>query len=182
MSLILMFFYWVMIPVAIFLMAKRLWQRSKSSLSKGVVLGVAAIIFVGLWWWAVGETWILDRQVRELCAKDGGVKVFETVPLPPELVGKYGGIRIPVKSMANPSDEYFYEIDTYYYLKGNPSMSRNRYRIIRRSDGKVLGEATSYGRGGGGLPGPWYGSSLTCPDPTKAKDIALLIFVKGENK
>ena len=122
----------------------------------------------------------LDAQVRELCAKDGGIKVYETVKLPPQLVDKYGVVRIPDKAQAEPSDEYYYETDTRYYRKGNPEMSRRQYQIIRRSDGKVLGELIFYGRGGGDLPGPWHDSSFTCPDPTKLPNFESSIFVKGD--
>ncbi|HQN47259.1 MAG TPA: hypothetical protein PK034_09405, partial [Rugosibacter sp.] len=90
----------------------------------------------------------LDAEVKRLCAIDGGIKVYETVTLPPELIDKYGGIRLPSKTLAKLSDEYYYELEIHYYRKGNPEMSRSHYRVIRRSDGKVLGESIRYGRGG----------------------------------
>jgi len=180
MSFILMFFYWVVIPVAVILVARRLWINSKNALSKSLVVSISVIMFIGLWWWAVGETWSLDRQVRALCEKDGGVKVYETVPLSPESLerlGKYGGIQIPVKSMKKPSDKYYFEHTSYYYVKGNPSMWRSHYQLFRQRDGKLLGESIRYSRRGGGLPGPWHESSFGCPDELSA---TASIFVKGE--
>ena len=35
----------------------------------------------------------LDQQVKELCAKDGGIKVYETVKLPPERFDQWGLIK-----------------------------------------------------------------------------------------
>lgn len=124
----------------------------------------------------------LDAEVKRLCAIDGGIKVYETVRLPLELVDKYGEIRLPSKTLAKLSDEYYYELDIYYYRKGNPEMSRSRYRVIRRSDGKVLGESIRYGRGGGDLPGPWHDSSFTCPEIGAKPSLENLIFLKGDEK
>ena len=36
------------------------------------------------------EKFELDRQMEELCKKDGGVRVYETVKLPPELFDQNG--------------------------------------------------------------------------------------------
>ena len=124
----------------------------------------------------------LDAEVKRLCAIDGGVKVYETAMLPATLLDKYGGVRIPSKSLANASDEYYYELDIHYYLKGNPEMSRSQYRIIRRSDRKVLGESIRYGRGGGDLPGPSHDSSFTCPDIGTKPSLEDSVFLRGDNK
>jgi len=125
---------------------------------------------------------MLDAEVKRLCAIDGGVKVYETVPLTPDLLDWAGRIWISDKAQAKPSDKYYYESDIHYYRKGNPEMSRRQHRIIRRNDGKVLGEIVRYGRGGGDLPGPWHGSSFMCPEPTQQPSLESSIFVKGDNK
>ena len=38
----------------------------------------------------VCEKFALDRQMEELCKKGGGVKVYETVTLPPEMFDQWG--------------------------------------------------------------------------------------------
>jgi hypothetical protein len=124
----------------------------------------------------------LDAEVKRLCAIDGGIKVYETVPLTKDIVDWAGRIWIPDKAQAKTSDPYYYETVIYYYRKGNPEMARSQHRIIRRSDGKVLGELVRYGRGGGDLPGPWHGSSFMCPDPTQQPQLESLIFVKDDKK
>ncbi len=122
----------------------------------------------------------LDAEVRRLCAIDGGIKVYETVKLPPKKFDKYGNVTIPAQDSAKPEDEYYSESETYYYRQGNPEMSRRQYRIVRRSDGKVLGELVFYGRGGGDMPGPWHDSSFTCPAYENVPNFESSIFVKGE--
>lgn len=122
----------------------------------------------------------LDAQVKELCAKDGGIKVYETVKLPPEKFDKYGAVRIPSRRDAKPEDEYYYERDTTYLRTGNPSMWRGHHRIIRRSDGKLLGESIRYSRRGGDLPGPWHESSFGCPPIDKDQpQLESSIFLKN---
>jgi hypothetical protein len=182
MSLLLMFFYWVIFPSGVFLSARWLFRRTGS-------LGVKCLVIIGTvgiygWflWVAVGRNMWLDYQVREMCAKDGGVKIYETVFLPPERFDKYGNVNIQFKKYSKPEDEYYYESETYYYLKGNPQMTRNLYRIIRRLDGKVMGEKTYYSRGGGGLFGPWRGSGFECPEPGQAPKFESRIFKKGNEK
>jgi hypothetical protein len=123
----------------------------------------------------------LDEELRRLCAIDGGVKVFETVILPAEKFNKYGAINIPPKEMAPAKEEYFYEQKVTYFAKGNPELWRTHYRIVRRNDGKVLGESVSYIRRGGDIPGPWQASSVICPDPHSRKSLEQLVF-KSEEK
>ncbi|MBU1236747.1 MAG: hypothetical protein KJ634_12120 [Gammaproteobacteria bacterium] len=122
----------------------------------------------------------LDEQVRELCAKDGGIKVYEIVTLPEEKFDSTGNVRIPFKQHAGPSDEYFIETETVVLREGDPSLVRMSARVVRRSDEKVLGESIYYGRGGGDLPGPWHPSSFTCPNPAEKPYLEPSIFKKGE--
>lgn len=124
----------------------------------------------------------LDAEAKRLCAIDGGIKVYETVPLTPDLLDWAGRIWISDKAQAKPADKYYTETAIHYYRQGNPELSRRQYRIIRRSDEKVLGELIFYGRGGGDLPGPWHDSSFTCPKPTEIPNFESSVFVKGNKK
>jgi len=133
--------------------------------------------------WSSGEKWWWDRQVRELCAKDGGIKVYETVNLPAENFDQWGMVKSyrPTQGANALGPEYAFKEDSYTYRKGNPQMSRTHYQIFRRSDGKLLGETVLYGRGGGDvpIPLPMHPTSFHCPDPNEAGDVTLLkkIFV-----
>lgn len=139
----------------------------------------------------------LDAEVKRLCAIDGGIKVYETVKLPPDQFDKWGMVKLYSEqrkeiSEARRSDEkwtvvawtlgtdYSMKWSIYYFRQGNPSMLKHHFEVNRRLDGKLLGETISYGRGGGDLPGPWEPSRFTCPDTTIAGPNALLnaIFLK----
>ncbi|MHB1619268.1 MAG: hypothetical protein ACYCTY_04685 [Sulfuricella sp.] len=140
---------------------------------------ISVSVVLGLLWLAVGKTLWLDHQVRDLCAKDGGVKVYETVTLPPDKFNQWGQIRIPSKQDAKPDDQYFYESFTNYLRKGNPEMWQSQYKVYRRADNKLLGESLGYARRGGDLPGPWHESSFGCPGNTDITDLNKQIFINN---
>jgi len=120
----------------------------------------------------------LDAEVKRLCAIDGGIKVYETVTLQAEKFDKYGGIRIPLKSDVKSSDEYYLEWKVDHLLDGNPSKRRDHFLVYRKADGKLLGEAISYSRRGGDMPGPWHESSFRCPLDAGDQSLMRRIFVK----
>jgi hypothetical protein len=124
-----------------------------------------------------------DAEVRRLCAIDGGIKVYETVKLPADRFDKWGHARIASKDRARPADEYYFESDVVNVRIGNPRIIRTVYKIVRRSDRKVLGTATWYGRSGGDPPGPWHPSSFVCPPiSSEAPSLESRVFVIGESK
>lgn len=125
---------------------------------------------------------MLDEEVRRLCAIDGGVRIFESVILPPieyDIFASKNWV-LPEKHNANPSGHYYVETTVTYYKEGNPQMSRRQHRVVRRSDEKVLGELITYGRGGGNIPGPWHESSFHCPELTKLPPFETAIFKRGQ--
>ncbi|TXH73822.1 hypothetical protein [Thiobacillus sp.] len=180
MSLLLFLFYWIAIPVLVISAAAWLWRRIDSFAVRGLIAVACIATLSGLLWLAVGEKWLADRQVRALCAKDGGVRVYETVVLPAEKFDEWGNVNIPNKKYAKSTDEYYYESEDQYYRQKAPRLLRMKTRVIRRSDGKVLGESIRYARSGGDLPGPWHESSFGCPPlPMKLESS---IFLKGIEK
>ena len=121
----------------------------------------------------------LDAQVREMCAKDGGAKVYEQVALPAEKFDEFGVVSVPVKASAKAGDEFFYEWDITYYKKGNPEMWRSHFKLIRHVDGKLLGESVVYSRRGGDFPGPWHDSSYGCPKDQGMPFVKKQVFVRA---
>lgn len=142
----------------------------------GLILAAALLLLTGC------EKDRIDVQVKELCAKDGGIKVYETVKLPPEKFDKYGVVRIPSKQDAKLEDEYFYEWSVHIYVDGNPSLRRDHFLVIRRSDSKLLGEAISYARRGGDMPGPWHPSSFRCPENSGNSILQQRIFTRSREE
>ncbi len=177
MSLVIFFIYWAVIPLSLYWTIRWLWKRARTPLSRGMVMVMSVSVVLGLLWLAVGEKLWLDHQVRELCAKDGGVKVYETVKLPAAKFNQWGQPNFydPTQGENALGSEYVFKEEQYYYRKGNLEMSRYHYQVFRRSDGKVLGETISYQRCGGDLPGPWPPSCFTCPLTKEAGPNALLM-------
>ncbi|MDP1735626.1 MAG: hypothetical protein Q8L44_14800 [Sulfuritalea sp.] len=168
-----------------------LWQPARAYLADGAaprllritVIALAASLWLGVsFWYGGGRKIYYDAEVNRLCAIDGGAKVYETVMLPAneyeKLVQK--NWVLPDTKRAQPIDKYFVGSDTQYYRASDPQVARTITRVIRRSDGKVLGEYVRYGRGGGDIPGPWHGSSYLCPNPTTSSGFETKIFIKGE--
>jgi len=122
----------------------------------------------------------LDEEVRQLCAKDGGIRIHERVALAGDRFNESGFINFYQRMSKNPlGPEYILESRIDYYRRGNPEMWRNYYRVIRRNDGKVLGESVSYSRRGGDLPGPWHESSFGCPAHIGDATLLKEVFVKA---
>lgn len=178
MSLILIMIYWVFMPFLIFRAARWLYRRAGSPIGKGLVVAATLGLFAWFLWIAVGENMWLDHQVKELCAKDGGIKVYETVTLPADSFDKYGVISIPSKQELKVEDEYYYEQNIDDYKRTNPAILRLHFRVFRAMENKLLGEAIHYSRIGGGLSGPWHDSSFGCPEHSDISDLKKEIFGK----
>lgn len=120
----------------------------------------------------------LDEEARQLCAKDGGIKVYEQVRMPAQMFDEFGVIIFPDATDVKPMGSLFaLQKETKYYQSGNPSLRREHARIIRNSDGRVLGEFTSYHRVGGDLPGPWHESTFVCPADTGKVSLKRSVFL-----
>lgn len=130
----------------------------------------------------------IDQQVKELCAKDGGVRVYETVRLPPNRFNQWGQPNFyrPTQKENALGPDYIYKWERQYFRRGEPVLSpdelaaaRDWIQIIRKSDKKVLGEVVRYYRAGGDLPGPWMPSSYECPSAKEANEVVLMsqVFV-----
>jgi hypothetical protein len=108
----------------------------------------------------------LDEQVKELCAKDGGERVYQTVRLPKEQFTEHGDLTFYRATRGENAlgPDYIFVSEIKELKSGNPDLKRFYHRIERRSDGVILGEAVTYTRGGGDMPGPWHSSSFRCPE------------------
>lgn len=181
MSLIFMFFYLAVLPVAVITGTWWLFLKSKNKLLKIGSVTIGLVVLGWYLWVAVGELWVVDNKVLELCEKNGGVKVYKKVKLDRDLIDKNGRINIPDKKNAQIGSKYYYEYSQSYIKHDNPKITRFNYRVIRSSDEKILGESISYSRSGGGLPGPWHGSKFTCPDPKGMPGVEEMVFMTGSS-
>ena len=173
---------WIGVPLLAFFASRLLWLRSQSDLFRLLALVVGVVILFTPALISNGVKAYYDQQVRELCAKDGGVKVYETVRLPESEFKRWRNSVGLTDN--NPMESYLPEFETQYIREGNPKLLRYQYRVVRRSDGKVLGESIRYVRSGGDLPGPWErGTSFSCPSLLDSIDkLQYSIFQKGTEK
>jgi hypothetical protein len=138
------------------------------------------------------EKYALDRQMEELCKKDGGLKVYETVTLPRSAFDATGylirqRLTDPSKPLTSVSilagGEYSITSVTTYLAGGEPSfglikqgrLSRYEYIAQRISDKKVLGTEVSYGRIGGEVS-LGHPSSNSCPKPRPNPGLNSAVF------
>lgn len=154
-----------------------------------VATSLAAILLVSLG--GCGSKYASDKEMQALCAKDGGMKVYETVVLPASEFSRYGE-PLDRYRLGNPNPEdrlgpdYRWIEQTEFLkrgdtLKGEVQLIRGIQKISRRSDGKLLGESIEYGRSGGDLYVSLllglHPSSSSCP--TGQGSLVQTIFIQG---
>jgi hypothetical protein len=126
-----------------------------------------------------------DAQVRELCAKDGGVTIYESLRILKsdiDLLGRIDGkIAIPSKGSANPKAPAYSELKITSISENNPRIYRTESAIIRRVDQAILARWVVYSRSGGDFPtGLSEGTSYICPDlKTITSNLQQLFIVDG---
>lgn len=163
--------------------APALWRPNRSQRGASTLKGIAALVallililllIVGFY---EGRKMYWDWQVREMCAKDGGIKVYETVKLPADMFNQWHQPYFyrPSQGENALGQEYVFINQSNYLRQGDPDLWRTHITVVRRSDMKILGESTSYSRRGGDVPGPWHPSSFGCP--SDRGDIPLLTRV-----
>lgn len=146
---------------------------------------VVALLFL-----SACERWTLDRQMEDLCAKDGGIKVYEKVR-DPKMEFSNGTPFYRHPSPNWPQDEYFgpdyrYVTEEKYIVgnrqanveHGEGTLVRRYQAIYRRSDQKILVEAVNYHRAGGDkVTLGFHFSQKVCPTPSPNVST---IFIKGK--
>jgi hypothetical protein len=142
-------------------------------------VGVAILIFLFGFWFVVPtvKAWRADRLVDELCNKDGGIRVHETV----ELRSSSAADKLPrvrPKHLKEDSDPFYYVSSTSDILGRNDSQDtaaltvfRIETALHRSSDDKLLAVRVAYVRRGGDPVGPWHPSSYHCPPPATTGDL-----------
>lgn len=137
------------------------------------------------------ERYELDRQMEELCKKDGGIKVYETVTLP---ASSYIQMVKPGPYMPVAEDSWFVRVgpgDNYRHYtrreyivgkgarheRGEGSLSRVHESIYRWPEKHLLGESVRYSRGGGdGFTFGFQPSGKSCPHLTRG--LYQSVFIK----
>lgn len=168
----------------LFIWRWRRWRASENSNLRfvDILCAVMALIWLGgSFWYGGGRKIYNDVHVAQMCRQDGGIRVLEAIKLPADRFEKNGFINFyrPTKNEYALGTEYIFRKEVHYYSRGNPEVWRTRYEVLRRADGKLLGEAVSYSRVGGDLPGPWHPSSFGCPERVGDAHLLSQVFVKS---
>lgn len=170
------------------------WISKPTSIATLAQIKIVMIGMLGVTLMLTGcEKFALDRQMEELCKKDGGVKVYETVTLPASMFDQWGdpfpGWRAKVlqgKPEERLGSEYRYVVNRIHLKNGDPlegegRLDRTSERIYRRADGKLMGEAVSYGRSGGDFIAYAHFTSKSCPATQSESDLIRSVFItKGK--
>ena len=145
-------------------------------------LSIAVALLLAMAGCTTPKQWKADSEVDALCAKDGGMKVYETVTLSKERFNEYGqftGISIGENTKSN---EEYYIIQKFKDItensnSGNIDIYQNHFQIYRRRDQKLLGESINYSRRGGDLL-PAHPSAYSCYKQV-ADDLLKQVFLKS---
>lgn len=133
------------------------------------------------------ERYALDRQMEELCKKDGGVKVYETVTLSPQEYDEIFSYAATAKSREHYYGPEYRYVSKHEVLvgenaqpeKGEGRLSRAYVAIYRRSNDRLLGESVLYGRiGGDGFTFGFQPSTNLCP--RRQRDLGRTVFLRRE--
>jgi hypothetical protein len=150
-----------------------------------VAIIVLLILAVGFF---EGRKAYWDSKVKEMCEKEGGVKVFEKISISLERynrIPKVGGfISMGPESSLKPEDVVFWVMTENVLRDWNPRVVRREELVKRRTDGKTMGKIISYSRIGGDFPnGISHHSSFACPEPNQLYAAQEYFFlVEGETK
>lgn len=180
-----------------------LW-RAGCHISRGLLMRTLKFVVLlfpamaGCMGYVPGRQYYWDSQVREMCEKDGGMIVYERVPItkaqvesgvqPSTWTGMGVGrgdrrIGAPPKALARPWTLVYSEFKFTEIRDGNPSVSRTEITFVRSGDQSMVARYVLYGRGGGDFPSIAHPSSFSCPDlQTMASEINKLFMVIDENK
>lgn len=145
------------------------------------------ILFSGCVGYVPGQQSYWDAQVREMCERDGGVKIYEKLHISKsdiDLLGRVDGkIDMPIKQLAKPNSPAYAELKITNLNDGNPQVTRTESTIIRRIDQVTIAQWIVYSRFGGDFPSLSHPSTFRCPDIKKiTADLQSLFIVEGDLK
>lgn len=134
--------------------------------------GAALALLGGLAGCATPARIMTDFDIDRLCAKDGGIKVYERVSLPanyfyPDIKGdpRSGDVNLQAMQADAARLPRYYELMTSLGDARASSALRIRrayYKVIERPSGKVIAEGVDYARSGGDFGNPFTPTVYSC--------------------
>lgn len=121
---------------------------------------------------------IVDYKIDQLCAKDGGLHVYEREEMP-KAVARIA----PGKSLLKVGDTHYVDAPSVEIpdssLGSVSAITRDAIQLYRVSDGKLLAENISYVRTGGNFLGLYHPSVYRCPAEWAKVSVVPAVFVTG---
>ena len=103
---------------------------------------VSLILVVGFY---EGRKSYWDWKVKELCAKDGGVRIFERIAISKEQANSMPKVNdflgLTPEVLAKPSAPAYLVMRSVVLREGDPTVIRHENQIVRRSDRRIVGQA-----------------------------------------
>ncbi|MBP8924640.1 MAG: hypothetical protein KBG75_02165 [Pseudomonadales bacterium] len=146
---------------------------------KWILLTPVILIALGIAYCEANKAY-WDHRVRELCQKEGSIKIFEHIVLTRteyEAMEKSGGrVFVPPKKMSLGNSRYalYYDRQKTVIKRPNPNVwaplvGKTEVSIIRKSDNKLIAKYSRFYRIGGDfitgiLPDSHYGCPISTDD------------------
>ncbi|HYA19065.1 MAG TPA: hypothetical protein VEG25_00230 [Burkholderiales bacterium] len=151
-----------------------------------LIIALVTVLLILAFGFYEGRKAYWDSKVKEMCEKDGGVRIIEKVRISQadiDLLGRVGGkIGVPIKELAKPNAPVYAELKITDLREWNPRVSRSEAVIRRRVDKTVVARWVIYARSGGDFPSPSHGTSFSCPDlKAITSDLQPLFIVEGNS-
>lgn len=163
-------------------------NRSTGSAFPTYIVSIPLVVVVGVVIWYAyceGRKAFWDHQVDLMCAKDGGIKVFQQEKMSLEMYkhlgGREGEIPIYSRSSSPAYAPYFTEETTTYLHEKNPQVRRSETQYKKSENNKTVATYVYYARVGGDFPSYAHPSSHGCA-PQKNGLTRQFIQVEGESK
>lgn len=135
--------------------------------SRAFAFVLAASVLLGCAGYVPGRKAYWDIQLEEMCAKDGGVTIFEAIAISTERfdrLEKVGGYAsIPPRQSAKVEDPLFWDESVTVLHDANPRVWRSEQIVRRKTDERVMARVVRYSRVGGDIPSPAHSSHFGCP-------------------
>lgn len=158
--------YWVVFPIMAILVTKWMVRRAKTRIYKGLVLITCFAGFWELFW--LHDT-LAQWELKTICEKEGGIRVYKTVELPPEYFTPDGSPKFVKpngdldEAMLGGQYKYISE-SSDSYSHHFTQVSRFRDAIVDKRTNLVLAERRSFGGRTKGPPRPVPDGYPSCPE------------------
>lgn len=122
-----------------------------------------------------------DYRIAEMCKKDGGLHIFESITISHDEFLAWGGqdgvpgVPIPLEDKKRIDIPIFERSELTTIHQNQPHAWRSVSEYIHINDGKVLARNIFYSRRGGDFPSPMHESHFSCPNEGLVSERVILV-------